>query len=69
LILPQNKTNSLYITKNKEFHMDNSTTINQVAFYKSFFANMSDEDFQSVSKEEIVQMFEKLEAEFKKERE
>ena len=49
--------------------MDNSTTINQVAFYKSFFANMSDEDFQSVCKEEIVQMFEKLEAEFKKERE
>lgn len=49
--------------------MENSTVTNQIAFYKSFFTNMSNEDFQFVSKEEIVQMLEKLEAEFKKEME
>ena len=48
--------------------MDN-TTINQVALYKKFFENISDEDFQFVSKQEIVQMLEKIEQSLKQEKE
>ena len=58
----------VYIKQKQEFHMDN-TTINQVALYKKFFENISDEDFQFVSKQEIVQMLEKIEQSLKQEKE
>jgi len=41
--------------------MEDESIINQIAFYKKFFESMSQEDFKTVTKDEVLEMLSNFE--------